>query len=126
MAKLRFKDGVYCGTLAAFTASPHKFKEGDLLYVTDTKELRVAVAGALFTAFKGVSLAVGLKQATLIAAIGATTPLTAIGATFADLAAARTAVNQMRTDAEARLEAIEAKVDALLAALKVANLISST
>jgi hypothetical protein len=34
-------------------------------------------------------------------------PLTAIGAVFADLAAARTAVNTMRTEVEARLAALE-------------------
>lgn len=54
-----------------------------------------------------------------IAALGTTANLTAIAGSYADLAAARASVNTLRTDAEARLDAIEAKLDALIAALKV-------
>lgn len=53
-----------------------------------------------------------------VAKFGTTTALTAIAATYADLEAARTSVNTLRTDVEARLVAIEAKVDAILTGLK--------
>jgi predicted RecA/RadA family phage recombinase len=64
-------------------------------------------------------------QAAVIAAIGASANLTAIEAVFADLAAARVAVNTLKTETEARLDAIEAKVDALIAALKLAGLMAN-
>lgn len=63
-------------------------------------------------------------QAAHVATIGATTPLTAIAGTYADLAAARASVNTLRTDTEARLAAIEAKVDALITALHNAGLVA--
>ena len=50
--------------------------------------------------------------------------MTAIAATYADLAAARTSVNALRTDAEARLDAVESKVNEIVAALKAAGLMS--
>lgn len=63
--------------------------------------------------------------ATTLAAIKPTTDMTAIGGTFASLAEARTAVNTLATEAEARLDAIETRLDALLTALKAANVIAS-
>jgi len=55
---------------------------------------------------------------TTIAPFGTVTPLTAIPASFADETAARSAVNTLRTDVEARLEALEAKVNLMVAALQ--------
>lgn len=66
-----------------------------------------------------------VPKATVITALGATTDLTAIEAAFADLAAARTAVNTLATETEARLGAIETKIDATLAALKTAGLMAT-
>lgn len=63
--------------------------------------------------------------AAVIAALGTTSNLTAIAGSYADLAAARTSVNTLATETEARLDAIEAKVDALIAALKTANLMKT-
>ena len=65
-------------------------------------------------------------KATFVSAIKPTTPLTAIAGVYADLAAARTSVNTLRTDAETRLSAIETKVDAITAALKAAGLMATT
>lgn len=65
-------------------------------------------------------------QAAVVAALGTTTNLTAIAASYADLAAARTSVNTLRTDTEARLDAIDAKVDAVIASLKAASLMASS
>lgn len=66
------------------------------------------------------------KAAAVVAALGTTTDLTAIGGSFADLAAARTAVNTLKTEVETRLDAIEAKVDAVIAALKTAKLMKTS
>lgn len=62
--------------------------------------------------------------AATVAALGTTTNFTAIGGSFADLAAARTAVNTLATEAEARLDAVETKVDSVIAALKAAGLMA--
>lgn len=62
-------------------------------------------------------------QAETVAVLGTTTNLTAIGASFADLAAARTAVNTLKTEVETRLDAIEAKIDALITSLKTAEIL---
>lgn len=55
----------------------------------------------------------------------------AIAASYADLAAARTSVNALRSDvvaiqsgAEVRLDAVEAKINALLDALRAAGMIA--
>lgn len=80
-----------------------------------------AYASASDHVHNGTAGAVGAH----VAALGTTTNLTAIGATFADLPAARTAVNTLRTDAEARLDAIEAKVDALIASLQTAGTLAA-
>jgi len=50
--------------------------------------------------------------------LGTTTNLTAIAAVYADLAEARTSVNTLRTNTESRLDAIEAKLDAVINSLK--------
>jgi hypothetical protein len=63
-------------------------------------------------------------KAASIAALGVTANLPAVPGSFADLAAARTAVEAQRAAAEARLDAIEAKIDATLAALKAAKLMA--
>ena len=46
------------------------------------------------------------------------TALTAIGASYTDLPAARTSVNTLKTEVDARLDLIEAKVNEILEALK--------
>lgn len=73
----------------------------------------------------GDNAASSLTAAAVVAALGTTANLSAIGATFSDLAAARTAVNTLATESEARLDAIEAKVDAILVSLKAAGLMAS-
>ena len=65
-------------------------------------------------------------KAAVVAALGSTTNLTAIGGVFGDLAAARTAVNTLATETEARLDAVEAKADAIIASLKAAGLMASS
>lgn len=65
------------------------------------------------------------NQAAVVTALGTTTNLTAIEAVFGDLAAARTAVNTLATETEARLDAIETKVDAILTSLKSAGVMAS-
>lgn len=57
-------------------------------------------------------------------AIKPTVNMTAIGATFADLAAARAATNTLATEAEARLDAIETKIDAIIAKLVTAGVLT--
>lgn len=83
----------------------------------------VDIAGKLRSLLTRVSAGT-ITQAEAITALGDTTDLTAIAASYADLAAARESVNTLRTDAEARLVAIEAKVDAIIAALKTAGVIA--
>lgn len=60
-----------------------------------------------------------------IAPLGITTNLTAIGASFADLAAARTAVNTLKTEVEARLDAGEGKTDAIIGGLEDAGIFAT-
>ncbi len=64
--------------------------------------------------------------AAVIAPIGAPTAFTAIGASFADLAAARTAVNTLRTETLASDTTINAKLDAVISALKAAGLMATS
>lgn len=84
-----------------------------------------------------------IKPTSNMTAITAHTATTAIAATYADLPAARTSVNALRTnvetalgehdtalttlrsEAEARLDAIETKLDAILAALADAGVIAA-
>ena len=63
-------------------------------------------------------------QAESVAVLGTTTNLSAISASYADLAAARTSVNTLKGEVEARLDAIEAKVDAVITALKNAGIMA--
>lgn len=67
-----------------------------------------------------------VSQAAVVAALGTTTNLTAIAGSYADLAAARTSVNTLAGEVETRLDAIEAKVDAVIAALKTAGLMATS
>lgn len=60
-----------------------------------------------------------------VPALGTTTNLSAISASYADLAAARTSVNTLKGEVEARLDDIEAKVDAVIAALVAAGLMEA-
>ncbi len=68
------------------------------------------------------------SSATVIAAIGTTTNLLAVPASFADATAVKTFLDNAAgwTLIESRLDVIEAKVDALIAALKVAGLMASS
>jgi hypothetical protein len=67
----------------------------------------------------------GSGPAANVSAMGSTTNLSAIAASYADLAAARTSVNTLKGETEARLDAIEAKVDEVIAALIAAGMMSS-
>mgnify|MGYP000852727548 CR=1 FL=1 len=66
------------------------------------------------------------SQAENVATLGTTTNLTAISATYADLPAARTSVNTLKTEVEARLDTIEAKVDELNTKLQDAGIIATS
>lgn len=66
----------------------------------------------------------GNPQAASVAVLGTTSDLSAIAGSYADLAAARTSVNTLKNEAEARLDAIEAKIDAVITALKNADLMA--
>jgi predicted RecA/RadA family phage recombinase len=68
----------------------------------------------------------GYKQAAVVAALGSTTNLTAIAGSYADLAAARTSVNTLAGEVEARLDALDAKVDAILTSLKAAGAMAAS
>lgn len=61
---------------------------------------------------------------TAIASLGATTNTTAVPGSFADLAAVQTFFVTHRAEVEARLDAIEAKVDAILAGLRTAGVLT--
>jgi predicted RecA/RadA family phage recombinase len=67
-----------------------------------------------------------ITQAANVAALGTTTNLTAVPVSFADEAAVQTYLVTLRSETEARLDAIEAKVDAEIAALKAAGLQASS
>jgi len=64
------------------------------------------------------------SQAAAIAVIPASTNLPTVGATFADLAAARVAVEAQRAGAEPRLDALEAKVNEIITKLKASGVIA--
>lgn len=113
MIKRRMAPFVHYGTLAEFTASTRKFKKGDILLPTDSAEFRIATGDDVFADLGSTPTA----KIVNIAELGAIDPLTVISAEFADLPAARTAVNTMRTETEARLAAAEAKIDAILSGL---------
>ena len=64
-----------------------------------------------------------LQPAETVAVIPASTNLQTVAGTFADLAAARTAVEAQRAGAEPRLDAIETKVNEIITKLKAAGII---
>jgi hypothetical protein len=123
MIRSRYSGRAYVGTLAEFNASTRIWGQGDILLPSNSNQVRIGNGKALFSALISMP-AQTLQKAANVAAIGATANLTVIGAVFADLAAARSATNTLKTETEARLDAIEAKVDALLAALVTANLMA--
>ncbi len=63
-------------------------------------------------------------QASNVAIMGSTTNLTAIAGSYADLAAARTSVNTLKSEVETRLDNIEAKIDAVINALTGASIMA--
>ena len=64
-----------------------------------------------------------LQPAETVAVIPASTNLPTVVGTFADLAAARTAVEAQRAGAEPRLDALETKVNEIITKLKTAGII---
>lgn len=132
-------------TIAALVASGKGSPDG-LAYDLKTKvdELIAAVNGtdAISTEVPATAIP-SLGSTANMTAVTAHTAATAIAATYADLPAARTSVNTLRTDveaaldhhdtalttlraeAEARLDAIEAKVDAVLAMLRTVHIIET-
>ena len=64
-----------------------------------------------------------LQPAETVAVIPASTNLPTVAGTFADLAAARTAVEAQRAGAEPRLDALETKVNEIITKLKTAGTI---
>lgn len=83
------------------------------------------LAGTAITKTAAQINALPIVEQAHVAALGTTTDLSAIAAEFADLAAARTAVNTLATEVEARLDAVEAKIDAVIAALEAANVLAA-
>ena len=65
-----------------------------------------------------------LQPAEAVVVIPASTNLPTVSGTFADLAAARTAVEAQRAGAEPRLDALETKVNEIITKLKTAGIIS--
>jgi hypothetical protein len=114
----------YVGTLAEFMASKRKFRKGSILIPTDSNQIRFATGNKKFS--EEISFAAGaLGKAANVAAFGAVTALPAVAGVFADLAAARTAVEAQRSAKEARLVAIEGKLNAVITALVNAGLMNS-
>ena len=64
-----------------------------------------------------------LQPAETVAVIPASTNLPTVAGTFADLAAARTAVEAQRAGAEPRLDALETKVNEIITKLKAAGIL---
>jgi|GEM_PF-6056823 len=120
--KYRSLGMLYTGTLAEFAALTKPKKMGSVLMPTDSDEVRISDGVSLFDDL--ISLPVA--KATVLAAIGAPTAFTAIGASFADLAAARSAVNTLRSESLTANTATNAKLDALIAALKTAGLMATS
>ena len=116
MIKARGFSNFFRGNLADFTADTRVWPIGTFCICNDSPQMRIGDGINEFDDLKPI-MEQNMIPAQKVIALGTTTDLTAIGATFADLAAARTAVNTLKTDAEARLDAIEAKVDLLIAHL---------
>lgn len=132
-------------TIAALAPSGQGSPDG-LAYdvVSKVNEVVAAVnaTDAISTSVPDVAIA-DLGATSDLTAITAHTASTAIAGTYADLAAARTSVDALRTDleaaldevdtrdttlrseVEARLDAIEAKVDAVLAMARTIGLIET-
>ena len=64
-----------------------------------------------------------LQPAEAVVVIPASTNLPTVAGTFADLTAARTAVEAQRAGAEPRLDALETKVNEIITKLKTAGII---
>ena len=64
-----------------------------------------------------------LQPAEAVVVIPASTNLPTVAGAFADLAAARTAVEAQRAGAEPRLDALETKVNEIITKLKTAGII---
>jgi hypothetical protein len=122
--KKRYSGIVYHGTLAEFTATTRPYALGCICLPSDSDEIRVADGLHAFADLTSMP-AQALQKSAKIAAIGALS-ITAIAATYADLAAARTSVNALKTDTQTSITAIQAKVDALIAALIAGGLMSNT
>lgn len=120
--KYRYLNSVAYGTLAEFKALKKVPKAGRVFQTTDTNEVRYADGVNMFDDL----LSLPVAKAAVIPAIGAPTTFTAIGASFADLAAARTAVNTLRTETLTADTATNAKLDAVIAALKAAGLMATS
>jgi hypothetical protein len=92
------------------------------LSVKAKEYLTVALANSAVA--KEIAAAIDSSGSGPAATISAITPsnMTAIAATYADLAAARTSVAALASDAEARLDALDSKVNAILVSLKAAGL----
>jgi hypothetical protein len=116
--RYRYTNGAYVSTLAEFTASTRVFRLASILMPTDSDEIRISDGVHAFAGLMSLPVA----KAAVIAAIGAPNVFTAIGAAFADLPAARIAVNTLRTETLASDTATNAKIDAVIAALKTAGL----
>lgn len=126
------------GVFSLPKTNPLAISQGDeLFYNSGTgKVTKTATDKAIGTAFEDagstddtVNVKIygqgnGVPIAGTVAALGSTTNLSAIAGTYADLAAARTSVNTLAGEVEARLDAIETKVDAILSSLKTAGLMA--
>jgi hypothetical protein len=125
MIKFRPVLGYYKGTLAELTADLRIWAAGMPIIVTDVKQIRYGDGVNVFDDLPPI-YEQDLKAADHIAALGATANLTAIPGVFADLAAARTAVETLRANTEARLDAIEAENDLLITKLIAAGVMKAS
>lgn len=94
--------------------------------ISDPLEYCRILAGKLDT----ISAAIGLVDAefeeqTALADIAASTNITAVPGSFADLAAVQTYLAAAIPIAEARLDTIETKINALLAKLRLAGVLAT-
>jgi hypothetical protein len=126
----------------ALVASGFETTDG-LAYDVKAKINELVAAANAAGLFDQADAIADIKPTSNMTAITAHTAATAIAATYDDLAAARTSVNTLRTDveaaldehddglttlraeAEARLDAIETKLDAILAALASSGVIAA-
>ena len=129
-------------TIAALVPSGTTSPDG-LAYDLKSKVDELIDAANAAGLFDQADAIADIKPTANLTAITAHTATTAIAAAYADLAAARTSVNALRTDVEtalgqddatlttlraeteARLDAIETKLDAILAALASSGVIAA-